>query len=174
MLEVKSKPILRCAAAAIVAVVAGVGSLVTASPAQAVTRSGITWTVVNVHTVNNAIDPRGAAGRCSNTGSTCSITATLMKTTTVNGTLGMTVKEVAASIGFSVSRSASTSLACNSPVLRAHQEFRAYRVGTKKQYKIHRVDHNLPPTIRRRDQTSGWLIAFQPDVARIHCGVYAG
>lgn len=150
-------------------------SLVFTGPAQAISGPGgsgyIPAHVIAIKTTNNAADPKGPVGSCINPGSVCVISVASARTTTVATKLGMSAKGVAAELSFSLSRTSSTTVGCTSPKLGPHQRYLAWRLGTKKVYRISMRSASSPGH-KSVTYTSGWLTAFQPYAGvHVRCGI---
>ncbi|HEX7716624.1 MAG TPA: hypothetical protein VF416_05000 [Marmoricola sp.] len=142
------------------------GAPATAVPCGTGCYPGPQYKVIDVHTYNDDILYQlGSVASCRNAGGTCTITRVESRTTTISTGLGLSKGAVAASIGFQVGYTSSTSVSCTSPKLKQGQVFRAYVVGTTKMYKIQR-------TYAGHTDTTGYLFARQPKKADIYCHVY--
>lgn len=163
---------IRSRVAALVAVcLAVILALTLAQPASAATKSpdsiSLTkwWTVVNKVDASPWVDTTRPVARCTNDGSTCTLTSATAVGTTIQVSLGYTKAGVAGQIGYSLTRTSTTSVACTSPKLAAGQAFMAYAEGNAMEYRIQEWSggsYNGKPIPAKLEATSGWLIAFQP------------
>lgn len=131
------------------------------------------YEVINVSTYENFTDFTRRVALCyPGGGGTCSITRESSVSTTVQTSLSATAGTIASQLGFSLSRSSSTSVTCNSPRMTTGQYYAAYAVGTRKFYQIRKWQGDgIHPA--RVIGTSGTLAAWQPySYPAIYCSVY--
>ena len=123
------------------------------------------WKVIVLSTSSPVADFTRPVARCTaSAGSTCTITQAAAVSTTVQVSLGYSNYGVASSLGFSLSRTSTTSVSCSSPRLGAGQSYVGYAQGTQKRYWIQEWQTNSsisapPPHLVA---TSSLLTAFQP------------
>ncbi len=131
-----------------------------------------TYKVINVSTYGNWIDFSRRVALCyPGAGGTCSITRESSVSTTVETSLSASKGVIAAQLGFSLSQSSSTSVTCNSPVMKAGQRYEAYAVGTEKFYQIQKWQGDGLGHVKLLG-TSGTLEAWQPySYPAIYCRV---
>lgn len=91
-------------------------------------------------------------------GVSCSISKTVGATVTIGTSLGMSRGAVAGQLSITSARTTSVTVGCQSPPLKANQQFAAYPRGKRSNYKI-QVTQNYAPT----SETSGALTSFAPD-----------
>jgi len=151
--------------------VVGLGA--TAAHAATTTPAATVKTVSSViekSTVSNRyIDRSKSISSCSigAAGGSCVISRGRTASRSIQLSLGVTREMVAASFGFSSGYTVSTSVTCTSPVLKAGQIWRAYAVGTRHKYKAKKV--TMVGYLAAKTETSGWLYAFNPKAADLHC-----
>ena len=133
------------------------------------------WKVIVLSTSSPVADFTRPVARCTaSAGSTCTISQAAAVSTTVQASLGYSNYGVASSLGFSLSRTSSTTVSCSSPRLAAGQSYVGYAQGTQKQYWIQEWQTNSsisapPPHLVA---TSSLLTAFQPfSYPAIYCRV---
>lgn len=159
-------------AAAATALILGYGGApaANAAPTGPSATLKVVSSVIEKSTVSKRyVDRSKAISSCSvgRTGATCTISRGKAATRTVQISLGITRQMVAGSFGFSAATSVTTSVACNSPAMKAGEVWRAYAVGPRYRYKAKKV--TMVGYLVGKTETSGWLYAFDPRSAEIHC-----
>lgn len=161
--------------AIILAVVIGVGAPVAASTsAQADDKSHTQqlWeatTLTNKFRISTSARSAKPIATCSvgTDGGICTISRGKSADRTINLSLGLTRSVAAASLGFSSAKSVSTTVSCQSPVMKRGSVWRAWAVGHYWKYKAQKVTYVDGVLVSK--QTSGYLYAFNPGASRIHC-----
>lgn len=137
-------------------VLAGSG-LAAAAPAQAAS------TVKVTHRVANATNFNQQLATCSGpAGFTCTINQSVSATRSVDLALGVTRSFVTSQLKISNAASRSVSVSCSMTLPSNKRKLVAYPVGTQIFY-----------TITKNGETSGTLMAFEPDGASQACYLYA-
>lgn len=123
------------------------------------------YKLINISTFQNWVNytPVASCGVGSN-GITCTISRETALGTTIQTALGYAVKGVSATLGFSLTRTSATGVACTSPRMNVGQRFVAYAVGIEKEYRIQKWADNSdpygpPPHVVA---TSGYLFSWTP------------
>lgn len=157
--------------AATTVLVVGLGA--TAANAATTTPAATAKTVSSViekSTVSNRyIDRSKSISSCSVgvAGAKCTIAQGKTASRSIQLSLGLTRRIVAGSLGFSADSSVTTTVSCSSPAMKVGQVWRAYAVGTRHKYKAKKV--TMVGYLVAKTETSGWLYAFNPKPADIHC-----
>ncbi|RUQ87291.1 hypothetical protein [Labedella gwakjiensis] len=100
-------------------------------------------------------------------GGICTISRGKSADRTISLSLGLTRSVAASSLGFSSAKSVSTTVSCQSPVMKRGSVWRAWAVGHYWKYKAQKVTY--VDGVLVNTQTSGYLYAFNPGASRIHC-----
>lgn len=141
-------------------------------PASA--HTGVQTWVIDKSKTASVVNRGQVIAQCSvgTSGSTCTISSGKTATRTINYTLGMARALVASSLGISSAETVSISTSCTSPVMSAGQVWKAYPVGDRWSYRIHKrttTYSNQGVVQSTKNEYSGRLNAFNPYSAGIHC-----
>lgn len=124
------------------------------------------YSLIDVTRTDNAV---GAAtiAHCvaATTGGSCTISAGVTVTVSVQASLGATVQMITAGLNVTASTAVSLTVGCTSPTMEAGQSWDAHPVGTAFTYRIRKTNFFTGT------QTSGTLTAFIPDANGIACGL---
>jgi hypothetical protein len=101
------------------------------------------YSLTELVTYTNSLNPGGPVASCSNSGGTCTLTVGEALTTQIGTSLGVSKSILSAGISFSVSQTSSTAVSCSSPKLKKGQTYVAYRLGTAKFYKVRKRTANV-------------------------------
>lgn len=141
----------------------------TARIAPAVVRQSTTYKVVNISRKYNTYGTQEIARCDGSNGSTCVITKTKGATRTIGLTFGLSRGFVAAGLNITTASSESVSVGCSHTVT-PQQWYIAYPVGTTYRYRIQKVVSTFNGISTTKNTTySGYLVAFSPGSASIHC-----
>ncbi|MFC4243482.1 hypothetical protein ACFOYW_08855 [Gryllotalpicola reticulitermitis] len=99
-------------------------------------------------------------------GAKCSATANRAFTNTWQTSMGITVKALSTSLGFSHAATTAYSTTCHSPTMKKGQTWRMYPRGTHASYKIRKT---TATQFRTTTQTSGTLTSFKASHNAIYC-----
>ncbi|MBD8585988.1 hypothetical protein IFT90_15640 [Frigoribacterium sp. CFBP 8766] len=110
-------------------------------------------------------------GGCTvaNTGASCSVTKTTTASVDVQLALSATRGLVTGSLGITNSTTVGTSVACNSPALKAGQSWAAYPIGDRYSYKINQITKVSGKVTS--NTTSATLYAFKPRANDVYCTI---
>lgn len=144
----------------------------TSVPASA--HTGINYYAVNKSKTANSINFAQLLASCSvgTSGATCTISKGKTATRTISLSLGASRGVIASQLGISADTSVSVSTSCTSPVMSAGQVWKAYPVGDRWSYRIHKrttVYNNQGFVQSTTNEYSAYLSAFNPYSASIHC-----
>ncbi|TFV86150.1 hypothetical protein [Blastococcus sp. CT_GayMR16] len=133
-----------------------VGGVVVAPPASAAT-------VVRVLSSNSNINFNNPLATCSApAGFTCTISKSYAATRTINVAFGVSRSFVSAQLGISSATTRSVTVSCSKVMPPNRSRLVAYPAGRQIFY-----------TITSNGQTSGTLMAFEPEPASVACFLYA-
>jgi hypothetical protein len=164
----KLLPVTAAATALIFACSGGVAAA--AAPAERSATVKTVSSVIEKTTVSTRyIDRAASISSCSvgTAGARCTIAKGKSASRSIQLTLGLTRKIVSGALGFSADSSVTTTVSCSSPTMKVGQVWRAYAVGTRHKYKAKKV--TMVGYLVASTETSGWLYAFNPQPADIHC-----
>lgn len=119
---------------------------------------------------SNYINRGSLVGACTVTvsGGSCTIAQTTSVARSIQLDLGITRSWVAGKLGVSATSTQTTSVTCNSPVMRAGQTWKAWPRGTRYSYVLRRQTLHSGQYISTK--TSGTLYAFNPRANDVVCG----
>lgn len=133
-----------------------------------------TWVINKTKTATHSANLSQLMASCSvgTSGSTCTISKGKQATRTISLSLGISRSAVASSLGISSASAITVSTSCTSPVLKAGQTWKAYPVGDRWSYRIHKrttTYTNQGVVVSTKNEYSPYLAAFNPYSASIHC-----
>jgi hypothetical protein len=126
------------------------------------------WDVIDKVITKNYTNKAKRLSSCTvgTTGSRCAATVTTSYTNTWQVALGLTVKSLASSLGWSYAKSTGYSTTCTSPVMKKGQTWSMYPRGSKATYKIR---HTTSTQRRTTSTKSGKLMSFKAATNSIYC-----
>ncbi|MFC4113078.1 hypothetical protein [Nonomuraea zeae] len=146
----------------------GVVTAPNASASSAIPGDVATYSVKVTGTINSAYNPREVLATCSaDIGGTCAITRSYSATRTFQVALGVSVKVVAAELGWSSSSTTTVAASCTSRKFTSNRQiYRGYPRGTRKWYTVTKSVYNVYTKKVRSTSTSAPKQAFNPNGVR--------